>query len=81
MTIADVMMGDGSNVTKHALDASRLLRASSKWDWANEHPCNQDILCWRKGLCLITSENLSLPFSLHFEKWIHPSHLKWQWSY
>ncbi len=81
MTIADVMTGDGSKVTKHALDVSHLLRASSKWDWPSKCPCNWDILCWCKGICLITSEKSSLPFLLHLERWIHPSHLNWQWFY
>ncbi len=67
MTIADVMMGNGSKVTKHAFEVSHLSQASSKWDWPNEHPCNWDTFCWRKALQLITSENLSLPFSLHLE--------------
>jgi hypothetical protein len=75
MTIADVIMGDKSKVTKHALELSWLLQASSKWDWPNKHPCNRDILCWCKGLHLITYENLSLPFSLHLKWWIQPSHL------
>jgi hypothetical protein len=43
MTLADIMMGDGSKVTKHALEVSPLSRASSKWDWPNERPCNRDI--------------------------------------
>jgi hypothetical protein len=73
MTLADIMMGDGSKVTKHALEVSRLSRASSKWDWPNERPCNRDIRCWCKGLCLITSENWGLPFSMHLGRWIHPA--------
>jgi hypothetical protein len=79
MTIADIMMGDGSKVTKHALEVSHLSRASSEWDWPNEHPCNRDIRCWHKGLRLINSENLDLPFSMHLERWIHLSLLNWQW--
>jgi hypothetical protein len=81
MTLADIMMGDGSKVTKHTLEVSRLSRASSKWDWPNECPCNRDIRCWHKGLRLITSENWGLPFSMHLGRWIHPSHLNWQWFY
>jgi hypothetical protein len=52
MTIADVIMWDGSKLTKHALDVSHLLQATSKLDWPNKCPCNQDILCLHKGLCL-----------------------------
>jgi hypothetical protein len=81
MTLADIMTGDGSKVTKHALEVSHLSRASSKWDWPNERPCNWDIRCWHKRLCLITSENWGLPFLMHLERWIHPSHLNWQWFY
>ena len=67
MTIADVITGDGTKVTKHALDLSCLSRASSKWDWPNECPCNKDILRWRTGLKRLTSENLSFPFSLRLD--------------
>jgi hypothetical protein len=81
MTIADIITGDGTKVTRHAMDLSRLSRASSKWDWPNERPCNKDILRWRNGLKHLTSENLSLPFSLRLERWIQPSHLNWQWFY
>jgi hypothetical protein len=31
MTIADIITGDGTKVTRHALDLSRLSKASSKW--------------------------------------------------
>jgi hypothetical protein len=81
MTILDVITGDGTKVTRHALDLSCLSRASSKWDWPNECPCNKDILRWHTGLKRLTSENLSLPFSLRLEHWIQPSHLNWQWFY
>jgi hypothetical protein len=81
MTMTDVMTGNGTKVTKQALELSRLSRASSKWDWPNECPFNKDILQWWKGLCIITSENVSLPFSLCLERWIEPSHLNWQWFY
>jgi hypothetical protein len=81
MTLADIMTGDGSKVTKHALEVSRLSWASSKWNWPNECPSNRDIHCWCKGLHLITSENWGLPFSMCLERWIHPSHLNWQWFY
>ncbi len=81
MTMADVMTGDGTKVTKHALEPTCLSWASSKWDWPNECTCNKDILQWWKGLSIITSENLGLPFSLHLERWIEPSHLNWQWFY
>jgi hypothetical protein len=39
MTIADIITGDGTKVTKHALDLSHLSWASSKWEWPNECPC------------------------------------------
>jgi hypothetical protein len=81
MTIVDVITGDGTKVTRHALDLSHLSRASSKWDWPNECPCNKDILCWHTGLKHLTSETLSLTFSLRLEHWIQPSHLNWQWFY
>jgi hypothetical protein len=81
MAMADMMTGNGTKVTKHALELSRLSQASSKWDWLNECPCNKDILWWQKGLHIISSENLSLPFSLHLERWIESSHLNWQWFY
>jgi hypothetical protein len=67
MTIADVITRDGTKVTRHALYLSHLSRASSKWDWPNERPCNKDILRWRNGLKRLTSKNLSLPFSLRLE--------------
>jgi hypothetical protein len=69
MTIADVIMGMAPKL--HALYLSCLSRASSKWDWPNEHPCNKDILCWCTELKRLTSKNLSLL--------IQPSHLNWQW--
>ncbi len=77
MTITDVIMGDGTKVTKHALDLSCLSQALSKWDWPNECPCNKDILHWHNSLKCLTSENLSFPFSLQLEHWIQPLHLNW----
>jgi hypothetical protein len=50
MTVADLLTGDGTKVTKNAKDLRRLSRPSSSWDWPNECPSNKDISHWKLGL-------------------------------
>lgn len=78
MTLADVISGDGSEVTHEARLADRI-RPVSDYVWPNEWPSSQDIYVWRKALRTITADDYKLPFILRLGSWIALPHRRWTW--
>ena len=81
MTLADITTGDGSCLTREAIQFLVHDRPLSKWDWPNECPGHSDITLWHPALHSISSETYSLPFLDRLGKWIAEPHLQVRWFY
>ena len=81
MTLADITTGDGSHLTREAIQFLIHDRPLSKWDWPNDCPGHSDITLWHRALHSISSETYSLPFLDRLGKWIAEPHLQVWWFY
>lgn len=80
VTLADVVTGDGSAITREARLADRI-RPTSSYVWPNEWPCSADIYKWREALRAVSASDYKLPFIFRLGPWTTLPHRTWTWFY